>query len=178
MGLTMGQRRAVTRAIATRYRRADKPAKTVISDELCATTGWHRNQARKALTAALRPKIVRPRQPRTPRYGKDVVAALALCWAVLGAPSGKRLAPVMAELVPRLRHFDELDVSDLFAAFFNDSGDKRVDIDRQPGERSSCHSRRWQRAMAPHRDLLCAAARKPSLASRRRRAEWRGVTPR
>ena len=42
----MGQRRAVTKAIATRYKRADKPGKGVILDELCATTGWHRNHAR------------------------------------------------------------------------------------------------------------------------------------
>ena len=46
MGLTVGQRRAVTKAIATRYKRADKVAKGVILDELCATTGWHRNHAR------------------------------------------------------------------------------------------------------------------------------------
>ena len=58
MGLTMSQRRAVTKAIATRYKRAGKTAKGVILDELCATTGWHRNHARKALAAALRPRIV------------------------------------------------------------------------------------------------------------------------
>src|SRR5450755_3441480 len=108
MGLTVGQRRAVTKAIATRYKRADKVAKGVILDELCATTGWHRSHARKALTQALTPKIVRARKARDPRYGSDVVAALAFCWAVLGAPTGKRLAPVMDELVPRLRRFREL----------------------------------------------------------------------
>lgn len=32
--------------------------------------------------------------------------------AVLGAPTGKRLAPIMSELVPRLRRFDELDITD------------------------------------------------------------------
>jgi len=116
MGLTMGQRQAVTKANATRYKRASKPEKSAILDELCATTGWHRNHARKALGLALRPRIVRTRRPREPKYGADVVAALRFCWAVLGAPTGKRLAPVMGELVPTLRRFGELDVSDEVAA--------------------------------------------------------------
>ena len=116
MGLTLSQRRAVTKTIATRYKRVDKAAKGVILDELCATTGWHRSHARKALTAALKPKIVRPCKARTPRYGNDVVAALAFCWAVLGAPTGKRLAPIMGELVPTLRRFDELVITDESAA--------------------------------------------------------------
>jgi len=112
MGLTMVQRQAVTKTNATRYKRADKAGKGLMLDELCATTGWHRNHARRALAQALRPKLVRPRAPRVPIYGPDVIAALAFCWAVLGAPTGKRLAPIMSELVPRLRRFDELVISD------------------------------------------------------------------
>ena len=113
MGLTMSQRRAVTKTIATRYKRGDKATKGAILDELCATTGWHRNHARKALAAALKPKIVKPaRKARAPLYDADTVVALGFCWAVLGAPTGKRLAPMMDDLVPRLRRFDELDVTD------------------------------------------------------------------
>lgn len=59
MGLTMSQRRAVTKTIATRYKRADKAAKVVNLDELDAKTGWDRNHARKAPAAALHPQIVR-----------------------------------------------------------------------------------------------------------------------
>jgi len=88
----------------------------VILDELCATTGWHRSHARKALGRALRPKVVRPRRARPPTYGPQVVAALRFCWAVLGAPTGKRLAPVLADLVARLRRFGELDIDDATAA--------------------------------------------------------------
>ena|SRR5450631_832876 len=115
MGLTMGQRKAVTKAIATRYRRASKADKGKILDELCPTTGWHRSHARMALAAAVRPKLVPvARRPRTPVYGPEVLAALRFCWAVLGAPTGKRLAPVMAELVPTLRRFGELAITSIW----------------------------------------------------------------
>ena len=107
---------AATKTIATRDARASGAGKGAILDELCATMGWHRNHARKALVLALGPRVLRPRRPRAPKYGPDVVAALAFCWAVLGAPTGKRLAPVMGELVPTLRRFGEIDVSDARAA--------------------------------------------------------------
>jgi len=56
----MSQRQAVTKANATRYRRAGKADKGKILDELCPTADWHRNHARKALAAALKPKAAKP----------------------------------------------------------------------------------------------------------------------
>jgi Integrase core domain len=112
MGLTLAERRAVTETTAIRYSLAGKRTKGVILDELCATTGWHRNHARKALKAALQPKVVSvsPRRPRPPKYGPDVIAALTVCWTVLGMPAGKRLAPMLGELLAVLRHFGELTI--------------------------------------------------------------------
>ena len=104
----MAERRAVTETTAIRYSLADKQTKGIILDELCATTGWHRNHARKALRTALQPRLVSPRSPRPPKYGPEVIAALTVCWTVLGMPAGKRLAPMLAELVAVLRHFGEL----------------------------------------------------------------------
>lgn len=57
------------------------------------------SHARKALAQVLRPRVVRPRAARPPVYGAEVIAALRFCWAVLGAPTGKRLAAVLPELV-------------------------------------------------------------------------------
>src|ERR1700676_3679196 len=116
MGLPFTERRAVTEMTAIRYVVADRPAKSRILDELCANTGWHRNHARKALRAALQPKVVAPRRsPRPPVYGPDVIAALTVCWLVLGMPAGKRLAPMLNELVAVLRHFGELVIADTTA---------------------------------------------------------------
>lgn len=116
MGLTLAERRAITEAAAIRYQLASKRGKSRILDELCANTGWHRNHARKALAAALQPKIVTARPPRPVKYGPDVIAALTVCWTVLGMPAGKRLAPMLHELVAVLRHFGELAIDEDTAA--------------------------------------------------------------
>jgi hypothetical protein len=42
--------------------------------------------------------------------------ALVKCWAVLRAPAGKRLAPMLPVLVPLLRRDDELDLTEVEAA--------------------------------------------------------------
>ncbi|MDP7738258.1 DDE-type integrase/transposase/recombinase [Mycobacterium paragordonae] len=116
MGLTLAQRRAITEMTATRYQAASKRGKGVILDELCANTGWHRSHARKALKAALAPTVIAPRSARPVKYGPEVISALTICWTVLGMPAGKRLAPMLLELVTVLRHFRELVISDETAA--------------------------------------------------------------
>jgi hypothetical protein len=116
MGLTLAERRAITETAAVRYRLASKRGKSRILDELCANTGWHRNHARKALRAGMQPKVITARRSRPVTYGPDVIAALTVCWSVLGMPAGKRLAPMLAELVAVLRHFGELAISDDTAA--------------------------------------------------------------
>lgn len=126
----MAERKAVTETIAVRYILARKRDKSRILDELCATTGWHRNHARNALKSALQPKVVTPRSPRPVKYGDDVIAALVLCWKVLGMPAGKRLAPMLGELVGVLRHFHELmideDTAELLVSMSAATIDRRL----------------------------------------------------
>ena len=112
----MGQRNAVTAKLAAAYRRGSRKDKGRILDELCELTGWHRDWARTALRQAGTLRVLQERSPRRPIYSERVVAGLAICWRVARYPTGKRLAPMLAVLVPALRRDGELEMTDAEAA--------------------------------------------------------------
>lgn len=99
VGLSMAERRAVTKQMTRRYVTASKRDKGRMLDELCALTGWTRRHARRALSQALQAPTGSPRRPRVRIYGEEVLEPLRFVWATLNGPSGKRLAPFMAEAV-------------------------------------------------------------------------------
>ena len=107
----MSRRKAVPRATATRYR-SPRGAEAVILDELCATTGWHRDHARKAASRSDHLGRRRLEKARPPTSGEDVMAALWVVWAVMDAPAGKRMAPFLTKIVGRLRVGGELGLDD------------------------------------------------------------------
>jgi hypothetical protein len=113
LGLSMAERRAVTKQMARRYEKASREDKGRVLNELCALTGWTRRHARRALAQAVAQKGRPPNALRSPRpriYGPEVLEPLKVVWATLNGPAGKRLAPFMAEIVEALERSGELEV--------------------------------------------------------------------
>ena len=101
---------------ATEYGKASKKAKGVMLDQLVATTGWSRANARRALTAAGKrkgPAKAVKRAPRRATNGYDTVKLLIQVWRLAGQPSGKYLAATMSLWLLKREQFVELDAKRL-----------------------------------------------------------------
>lgn len=101
----MSQRKAVLTSQVRAWPKATKAEKSAILDHLVAVNRWHRDHARKMMRAAVAGRdLDAPRARRAPvlTYAPEVIDALATCWAVLDGPTGKRLQPGLATLVPAL----------------------------------------------------------------------------
>ena len=105
----MAARAEITAKYAREYVRAPKQVKGRLLDEVVAVTGWSRDNARRRLTAAAKPRPAGPaRRRRGRKYSYDAVKVLQKVWAASGFECGKYLAAAMPDLVAALERHGEL----------------------------------------------------------------------
>ena len=124
MGLTMGQRKALTREMAARYRGASRPQKKAMLDEFVELHGCTRHHAGwllrmwgKTVFERRDGELVKivvgqrlPRRRSSRVYDEQVGAALKKVWYLFGCLCGKRLVAVLRTQLPVLEKFGELDL--------------------------------------------------------------------
>src|SRR5882672_1013971 len=91
--ISMGARREVVSAVTERYRSAKRAEKGRILDALCATTGWHRKHAVRALRQHESVGLgeVEALRERRRRYGATIKDAMMALWEASDRVCGKRL---------------------------------------------------------------------------------------
>jgi hypothetical protein len=108
--ISMGARREVVSAVTERYRSARRAEKGRILDALCATTGWHRKHAVRALRqreTVVQGDVGAPRE-RGRRYGATIKDALTALWEASDRVCGKRLKVMIPTLLPALEQHGRL----------------------------------------------------------------------
>lgn len=120
MRLPMKEKRSITKVIADRYKKASKKEKSAILDEFIRLTGYNRSYGSWLLlsegktiqlSSGLSSKgdLLKPSPKTVTRiYDDQVVSALLKVWIIMDQICGKRLAPVLPEIIPRLESFGEL----------------------------------------------------------------------
>src|SRR5262245_29675867 len=108
--ISMGARREVLSAVAGRYRSARRADKGRILDELCATTGWHRKHAVRALRrhGTVGPAGAEERPSRKRKYDTTIQDAVTALWEASDRVCGKRLVVMIPSLLPALERHGRL----------------------------------------------------------------------
>src|SRR5215216_3830059 len=107
--ISMGARREVLAVVAKRYRAAGRREKGRMLDELCATTGWHRKHAVRALCASGRGVPTGEPSVRRRRIKYDAIRdALTALWEASDRVCGKRLVVMIPTLLPSLERHGRL----------------------------------------------------------------------
>jgi len=117
----MHEKRAVTKEVAGRYQKASKHEKGIILSEFTSLTDYHRtyaswllgNHGRKirvsqktVIEAEIRGK--KPKRQREKIYGDKAQRFLKKIWFIMGCICGKRLAPILKEVIHRLKEHNEI----------------------------------------------------------------------
>ena len=119
MRLTMKERQSVIAVMQERYRKACKKLKRQILDECCQLTGYNRAYASHILShykpAPKRKKKTQnpsvAKQTATAYYDEKVKRALVIIWMIMDCICGKRLQPILREIIPILEKHREIKLS-------------------------------------------------------------------
>ena len=104
--MSQHSKRELVQRLQPRYLKADRKEKTRILDEFVAITGLHRKAAIRSLRRQSKP--FREYRGRCKTYTGSVVAVLTQIWRICGCICGKRLQPILADMVASLERHDEL----------------------------------------------------------------------
>lgn len=104
----MAEKKAITREMRRRYRRASKTQKAAMLDELTALTGWNRSYASRRLRAEPKKRSGPETRGRKKSYTPEVMVPLRRVWASLDYACGKRVAAGMGDVLDALVRADEL----------------------------------------------------------------------
>lgn len=109
----MGTRIEVTKQLRTDYRTGTKAEKSAILDQFCASTGAGRSTARRYLTSKTLgvKNVVRidRRKHKPTKYSQNAKKQLIRVWKMMGLPSGKYMAAVLADWLDALEAHQELE---------------------------------------------------------------------
>lgn len=122
-GLTMAERKKITKIMAQRYQKANKKEKGRILDEIVALVGYNRcyaswvlrNYGRKVLvydngkrTIFIGERNLPKKRSKRKIYDENVLVALKKIWAILDFPCSKRLVDYMKDIIAVLERHNEI----------------------------------------------------------------------